>query len=192
MPSPPNGRNAPWVDDAKYQAMYRRSLDDPNGFWAEHGKRVDWIKPYTRIKNTDYHSPVSIKWFEDGTLNVAANCVDRHLAKRGDQVAILWEPDDPATPVRRITYRELHAEVCRFANVLKKLGVKKGDRVTDLHADDPRGRFRHAGDGADRRRALGRLRRLLAGLTRRARINDCESKLVITADEGLRGGKKIR
>src|SRR5437868_2643290 len=103
-----------WVDDAKYKAMYRRSLDDPNGFWAEHGKRVDWIKPYSKVKNTDYHSPVSIKWFEDGTLNVAANCIDRHLAKRADQVAILWEPDDPSTPVRRITYRELHAEVCRF------------------------------------------------------------------------------
>jgi acetyl-CoA synthetase len=179
-----------WVDDAKYKSMYRRSLDDPNGFWAEHGKRIDWIKPYTKIKNTDYHSPVSIKWFEDGTLNVAANCIDRHLAERGDQVAILWEPDDPKAAVRRITYRELHAEVCRFANVLKKLGVKKGDRVTIYMPMIPEVAFAMlatARIGAAHSVVFGGFSPdSLAG-----RINDCGSKIVITADEGLRGGKKI-
>ncbi|MEJ0011290.1 MAG: acetate--CoA ligase [Bauldia sp.] len=179
-----------WVDDAKYKAMYRRSLDEPNGFWAEHGKRIDWIKPYTKVKNTDYRAPVSIKWFEDGTLNVAANCVDRHLAKRGDQVAILWEPDDPATPVRRITYRELHAEVCRFANVLKKLGVKKGDRVTIYMPMIPEVAFAMLATAR-----IGAVHSVVFGGfspdSLAGRINDCGSKIVITADEGLRGGKKI-
>ncbi len=118
-----------FADDAKYQEMYKASVSDPDGFWGEHGKRVDWIKPYTKVKNTSYdpHN-VSIKWFEDGTLNVSANCIDRHLDKRGDQIAIIWEGDDPADD-KSITYKQLHEEVCRFANVLKAQGVKKGDRV---------------------------------------------------------------
>ena len=118
------------VDNAKYLEMYQRSVEDPDGFWGEHGKRVDWIKPYTKVKNTsyDYHN-VSIKWFEDGTLNVAANCVDRHLATRGDQPAIIWEGDDPSEH-KVITYNELSREVNKFANVLHGQGVKKGDRVT--------------------------------------------------------------
>ncbi len=118
------------VDDAKYQEMYARSIKDPNGFWAEQAKRIDWIKPFTKVKNTTYdpHN-VSIKWFEDGTLNACYNCVDRHLAKRGDQTAIIWEGDDPKDD-KKLTYKQLHAEVCRFANVLKARGVKKGDRVT--------------------------------------------------------------
>src|SRR3712207_2632697 len=110
--------------------MYRHSVEDPDGFWGEHGRRIDWIKPYTKVKNTSFApGQASIRWFEDGTLNVAANCTDRHLATRGDQVAIIWEGDDP-NEQKLITYRELHAEVCRFANVLKKHGVKRGDRVT--------------------------------------------------------------
>ena len=119
-----------FVDDAKYQEMYARSIKDPNGFWAEQAKRIDWIKPFTKVKNTSFdpHN-VSIKWFEDGTLNVAYNCIDRHLAKRGDQTAIIWEGDDPKDD-KKITYQQLHDEVCRFANVLKARGVKKGDRVT--------------------------------------------------------------
>ena len=119
-----------FADKAKYQDMYARSIKDPNGFWAEQAKRIDWIKPFSKVKNTSFdpHN-VSIKWFEDGTLNIAYNCVDRHLAKRGDQVAILWEGDDPKDD-KKITYKQLHAEVCRFANVLKARGVKKGDRVT--------------------------------------------------------------
>jgi len=119
-----------YVDDAKYQEMYSRSIKDPDGFWAEHGKRVDWIKPFTKVKNASFApGDISIKWFEDGVLNAAYNCIDRHLATRGDQVAIIWEGDDPKDD-KKITYKQLHAEVCRFANVLKARGVKKGDRVT--------------------------------------------------------------
>ena len=110
--------------------MYRQSIDDPNGFWAEQAKRIDWIKPFTKVKNTSFEYPnVSIKWFEDGALNISANCIDRHLKDRADQVAILWEGDNPAED-KKVTYRELHAHVCRLANVLKARGVKKGDRVT--------------------------------------------------------------
>ncbi len=107
----------------------RPRSQDPGKFWGEHGKRIDWIKPYTKVKNASYAPNVSVKWYEDGVLNVAHNCVDRHLAKRGDQVAIIWEGDDPKDD-KKVTYKELHAEVCRFANVLKERGVKKGDRVT--------------------------------------------------------------
>ena len=127
---PADWRKRAYADDAKYQELYARSIKDPNGFWAEQAKRIDWIKPFSKVKDTSYdpHN-VSIKWFEDGTLNVCHNCVDRHLAKRGDQTAILWEGDDPKDD-KTLTYKQLHAEVCRFANVLKARGVKKGDRVT--------------------------------------------------------------
>ncbi len=129
-PVPSAWASRAWLDDAKYKALYKRSVEDPNGFWGEIGRRLDWIKPYTKVKNTsfDYHN-VSIKWFEDGTLNVSANCIDRHLRTRGDQVAIIWEGDNPKES-ERITYRELHERVSKFANVLKAHGVKKGDRVT--------------------------------------------------------------
>ena len=127
---PAEWKKRAFADDAKYQEMYARSVKDPDGFWGEQAKRIDWIKPFTKVKNTSFdpHN-VSIKWFEDGTLNACYNCVDRHLAKRGDQTAILWEGDDPKDD-KKLTYKELHAEVCRFANVLKARGVKKGDRVT--------------------------------------------------------------
>ena len=119
-----------YVDEAKYRTMYEASLRDPEAFWSEHGRRIDWMKPFTRVKNTTFGpGEVSIRWFEDGVLNVSANCTDRHLAARGDQVAIIWEGDDPADS-RTITYRELHREVCRMANVLRNRGVAKGDRVT--------------------------------------------------------------
>jgi len=115
---------------AQYAELYRRSVSDPDGFWREQAQRIDWIKPFTKVKNTTFEYPdVSIKWFEDGVLNISANCIDRHLAKRGDQVAIIWEGDVPGTQ-ELITYRKLHERVCRCANVLKSLGVKKGDRVT--------------------------------------------------------------
>ncbi|MEO6394341.1 MAG: AMP-binding protein, partial [Devosia sp.] len=115
---------------AQYEEKYARSVNDPDGFWSEEAKRLDWIKSPTRIKNTTFNYPnVSIKWFEDGVLNVSANCLDRHLASRGDQPAIIWEGDTPGTD-GRVTYRELYERVCRFANVLKAQGVKKGDRVT--------------------------------------------------------------
>src|SRR5512132_1559359 len=118
-----------WIDNDKYLKLYEQSIKNPDGFWAEHGQRLDGIKPFTKVKDVSFHHNVYIKWFYDGTLNVSANCLDRHLAKRGDQVAILWEGDDPSKS-RKITYRELHREVCIFANVLKGLGVKKGDRIT--------------------------------------------------------------
>ena len=119
-----------FVNAERYVKMYAASLKDPNAFWAEHGKRIDWMKPFTKVKNTSFGpGSVSIKWFEDGVTNVAHNCIDRHLAKRGDQTAIIFEGDDPKDDAK-ITYRELHEHVCRFANVLKRHGVKKGDRVT--------------------------------------------------------------
>ncbi|OYY81914.1 MAG: acetyl-coenzyme A synthetase, partial [Rhizobiales bacterium 35-66-30] len=119
-----------FVDAAEYAAMYKASVSDPDAFWAEHGKRIHWFEPFTTVKNTSFvPGEVSIKWFEDGITNVAYNCVDRHLAERGDQVAIIWEGDDPSES-RNITYRELSEQVNRFANVLRNRDVKKGDRVT--------------------------------------------------------------
>jgi acetyl-CoA synthetase len=175
----------------QYAELYLRSIDDPDGFWRDEAKRIDWIKPPTKIKNTSFEYPnISIKWFEDGELNLAANCVDRHLATRGDQVAIIWEPDDPKEAVRRITYRELHAEVCRFANVLKAKGVSKGDPVTIYLPMIPEAAYAMlacARIGAIHSVVFGGFSPdALAG-----RINDCKSTIVITADEGLRGGKKV-
>ncbi|MCT2402101.1 acetyl-coenzyme A synthetase N-terminal domain-containing protein, partial [Novosphingobium mangrovi (ex Huang et al. 2023)] len=119
------------IDNDRYLAMYRRSVDDPEGFWAGEARRIDWIKPFSTVKQTSFdEADFGISWFSDGTLNLSANCLDRHLATRGDAVAILWEPDDPKNPERRITYRELHQQVCKFANLLKSRGVKKGERVT--------------------------------------------------------------
>ena len=119
------------IDGATYRAMYEASIRDPEAFWGKEAKRIDWIKHFTKVKNTCFTYPdVSINWFEDGTLNICANCVDRHLKKRGDQVAIIWEPDDPNADARHVTYRELYCEVNVFANVLRLMGVKRGDRVT--------------------------------------------------------------
>src|SRR5271156_333512 len=117
------------LDEAEYFRRYKESLEDPNGFWGREGNRIDWIKPYTKVMNASFDGDVSIKWYEDGTLNASANCLDRHLASRGDQVAILWEGDDPSES-RSITYAELALQVNVFANALKELGAKKGDRVT--------------------------------------------------------------
>ncbi len=189
-PVPAEWAKHAWIDEAKYQEMYKRSVDDPDGFWADEAGKIDWITPFTKVKNTSFAAPdVSIKWFEDGTLNVSANCIDRHLATRGDQVAILWEGDDPAES-RTITYRELHREVCIFANVLKKLGAKKGDRVTIYLPMIPEAAVAMlacARIGAIHSVVFGGFSPdALAG-----RIDDCRSKLVITADEGLRAGRKI-
>ena len=179
-----------FIDEAKYKEMYARSIKDPNGFWAEQAKRLDWTKAPTKIKNTSYdpHN-VSIKWFEDGKLNVAYNCVDRHLAKRGEQTAIIWEGDDPKDD-KKLTYRELHAEVCRFANVLKARGVKKGDRVTIYMPMIPEAAISMlacARIGAVHSVVFGGFSPdSLAG-----RIEDCKSSVVVTADEGVRGGRKI-
>src|SRR5271154_6837506 len=127
---PAEWKKRAFIDQAKYLDMYTRSVNDPNGFWAEQAKRVDWIKPFHKVENTSFApGNISIKWFEDGVLNVAWNCIDRHLAKRGDQTAIIWVGDSPSES-KHITYRQMHDSVCRIANVLKSLGVKKGDRVT--------------------------------------------------------------
>src|SRR5579871_5192550 len=178
------------VDDAKYVAMYERSIKDPDGFWAVEGKRIDWFKPFTKVKNTSFDPHhVSIKWFEDGVTNVAHNCIDRHLAKRGDQIAIIWEGDDPKSD-RKITYRELHAEVGRFANVLKARGAKKGDRITIYLPMIPEAAYAMlacARIGAIHSVVFGGFSPdSLAG-----RIEDAQSTIVITADEGVRGGRKV-
>ena len=180
------------IDGATYRAMYEASIRDPEAFWGKEAKRIDWIKHFTKVKNTSFTYPdVSINWFEDGTLNICANCVDRHLKKRGDQVAIIWEPDDPNADARHVTYRELYCEVNVFANVLRLMGVKRGDRVTIYLPMIPEAAFAMlacARIGAIHSVVFGGFSPdSLAG-----RIADCKSKLVITADEGLRGGKKIK
>ena len=179
-----------FINNEKYAAMYKRSVEDPNGFWGEVGKRIDWIKPYTRVKNTSYdpHN-VSIKWYEDGTLNVSANCIDRHLKTRADQVAIIWEGDDP-TMDEKITYRQLHERVCKFANVLKANGVKKGDRVTIYLPMIPEVAYAFLACAR-----IGAIHSVVFGGfspdSLAARIIDAESKFIITADEGVRGGRPI-
>jgi acetyl-CoA synthetase len=180
------------INEAMYRAMYEASIRDPDKFWGEQGKLIDWIKPYTRVKNTSFAYPdVSIKWFEDGTLNVSANCIDRHLEARRDQVAIIWEPDDPREASRHITYGELHREVNVFANVLLSMGVKRGDRVTIYLPMVPEAAYAMlacARIGAIHSVVFGGFSPdALAG-----RITDCKSKLIITSDEGLRGGKRVK
>ncbi|GBD49929.1 acetate--CoA ligase [Methylopila sp. Yamaguchi] len=178
------------VDAAKYDADYARSIQDPDGFWGEVGKRVDWITPFTKVKNVSYApGNVSIKWYEDGALNVAANCVDRHLETRGDQVAILWEGDDPKDS-KAITYRQLHEQVCRFANALKDRGVAKGDRVTIYLPMIPEAAYAMLACAR-----IGAIHSIVFGGfspdSLASRIEGCASKVVITADEGLRGGRKV-
>ncbi len=190
-PVSPEWATRAWIDDQAYRSLYERSVKDPVEFWGEMGRRVDWIKPYTQVKNTSFgpSTDVSIKWFEDGTLNVCANCVDRHLETRGDQVAIIWEGDDP-TQDEKITYKQLHARVCKFANVLKTLGVEKGDRVTIYLPMIPEAAYAMlacARIGAVHSIVFGGFSPdSLAG-----RIVDADSKLTITADEGLRGSKTV-
>ncbi len=187
---PADWKSRAYIDDAKYKEMYARSIKDPNGFWGDEAKRLDWIKKPTKVKNTTYdpHN-VSIKWFEDGTLNASYNCIDRHLAKRGDQTAIIWEGDDPKDS-RKVTYKELHADVCRFANVLKARGVRKGDRVTIYMPMIPEAvvaLLACARIGAVHSVIFGGFSPdSIAG-----RLEDCKSAVVVTADEGLRGGRKV-
>lgn len=177
------------IDSETYQKWYADSVKNPDKFWGKHGKRLDWFKPYTKVRNASFTGKVSIKWFEDGQLNVSYNCIDRHLKKRGDQVAIIWEGDNPYDD-RKITYRELHEHVCRYANVLKKHGVKKGDRVTIYMPMIPEvayAMFACTRIGAIHSVVFGGFSPdSLAG-----RIEDCRSSIVITADEGLRGGRRI-
>ncbi|MAL80546.1 MAG: acetate--CoA ligase [Sneathiella sp.] len=189
-PVPEELAKTAWADKASYQAMYRASIEDPAAFWGEHGKRIDWIKPYTQVKDVSYNQDdLHIRWYYDGTLNVSYNCLDRHLETRGDSTAIIWEGDDPKDD-KKLTYRELHAEVCKFANVLKAQGVKKGDRVTlymPMIVEAAVAMLACARIGAVHSVVFGGFSPdALAG-----RIQDCKSNCVITADEGIRGGRAI-
>jgi acetyl-CoA synthetase len=179
-----------YLDQGKYEDWYRRSIADPNGFWAEHGKRIDWMKPFHKVKNTSFGpGNVSIKWFEDGTTNVAYNCIDRHLDKRGNQTAIIWEGDDPSES-RKITYRELHDEVCRFANILRNRNIGKGDTVTIYMPMIPEAAYAMLACAR-----IGAVHSVVFGGfspdSLASRIEGCKSRVVITADEGLRGGRKV-
>ena len=178
------------ADKAKYEQMYKASIEDNEGFWGEQGKRLDWIKPYTKVKNVNFMVPdVSIKWYEDGTLNASANCIDRHLKTRGDQPAIIWEGDEP-TDDKTITYKQLHAEVCRLANAMKERGVKKGDRVCiymPMIVEAAYAMLACARIGAVHSIVFGGF----SPDSLSSRINDSKCVAVITADEGVRGGKKI-
>ena len=190
FPPSDEGASRAHIDIQGYQKAYAESLSDPDAFWAEHGKRIDWIQPYTKISDVSYDKPdVHIKWYEDGTLNASANCLDRHLETRGDKTAILWEGDDPAD-AKHITFKELHAQVCRFANALKARGVNKGDRVTIYMPMVPEAAVAMlacARIGAIHSVVFGGFSPdALAG-----RIKDCGSTVVITADEGIRGGRPI-
>ena len=185
-----------WADNAlvnaqQYDAMYRQSVEDPTRFWSEAAQRIDWIRPFTKVNDSSFNeADFGISWFSDGTLNLSANALDRHLAERGDTVAILWEPDSPTEAHRSITYRQLHEEVCRFANLLKSRGVKRGHRVTIYLPMVP--------EAAVAMLACARIGAIhsivFAGFSPDAlagRIIDCDSTLVITADEGLRGGRRV-
>ncbi|HEM6891874.1 TPA: acetate--CoA ligase [Providencia rettgeri] len=178
------------INEQQYNDEYQRSIQDPEGFWGEKGKIVDWIKPYTRVKNTSFDpGHIDIRWFEDGTLNLSANCLDRHLAEKGDQVAIIWEGDDPSSS-KNVTYRELHQDVCQFANVLKQQGIRKGDVVAIY--------MPMVVEAAVAMLACARIGAIhtviFAGFSPEAvsgRVIDCKAKLIITADEGLRAGRAI-
>ena len=178
------------INREQYEAMYRESIEDPDSFWGRHGRRIDWMRPYTKVKNTSFdRNNLSIRWFEDGTLNASVNCLDRHLAERGDQTAIIFEGDEPDVS-RHVSYRELHEKTCRFANALKGLGVKKGDVVTlymPMIVETAVAMLACARIGAIHSVVF-------AGFSPEAlaaRIGNGGSRFVITADEGVRGGKRI-
>jgi acetyl-CoA synthetase len=190
FPVPEDVAKNAYVDDAKYQEMYKKSVEDSEGFWAEHGKRIDWIKPFTQVKDVSYDPhDVHIRWFHDGTLNVSANCLDRHLETRGDQVAIIWEGDDPADD-EKITYRDLYTRVCKMANAMREMGVKKGDRVCIYLPMIPEATVAMLACAR-----IGAVHSIVFGGfspdSLASRIQDSECVMVITADEGLRGGRKV-
>ncbi len=189
-PVPADWAASAYVNAASYAEKYRRSIEEPEAFWREESARIDWIKPWTRLSRCSYEeADFGIEWFSDGTLNVSANCLDRHLAERGDQVAIIWEGDD-SEHQRRLTYRQLHADVCRFANTLKGLGAKKGDRITIYLPMIPEAAV--AMLACTRIGAIHSI--VFGGFSPEAlagRIQDCDSNLVITADAGMRGGKLV-
>ncbi|WP_417681426.1 acetate--CoA ligase [Pseudidiomarina aquimaris] len=185
---PAEAKSRAHIDNERYLEMYQHSVEDPEGFWREQGQRIDWFSPYSKVKNTSFKpGDITIKWFEDGTLNACYNCVDRHLAERGDKTAIIWEGDDPSVS-EEISYKQLHAEVSRFANGLKKLGVEKGDRVAIYMPMVPEAAYAMLACAR-----IGAVHTVIfGGFSPNAiadRVNDCGVKVVITADEGRRGGK---
>ncbi|WP_422369390.1 acetate--CoA ligase [Pelagibius sp.] len=190
FPVPAETAESAWCDEAGYFKLYEQSIADPEAFWAEHGKRIHWFKPFTQVKDVNFGpGDVSIKWFADGTTNASYSCIDRHLPAKKDDIAIIWEGDDPSES-KHISYGELHENVCRLANALKARGVKKGDRVTLYMPMIPEAAYAMlacARIGAIHSVVFGGFSPdALAG-----RIQDCESNCVITADEGLRGGRKV-
>ncbi len=190
FPVSPDWAKRAYVDAAKYEALYARASEDPDGFWGDQAQRLDWISFPTQIKDVSFEAwNHHIRWYEDGVLNVSANCVDRHLKDKADQVAIIWEGDDPKDS-KRITYAQLHREVCRFANVLKANGVKRGDRVTIYLPMIPEAAYAMLACAR-----VGAIHSVVFGGfspdSLANRILDCESEVVITADEGLRGGKPV-
>ncbi|MDN3396294.1 MULTISPECIES: acetate--CoA ligase [unclassified Pseudoalteromonas] len=189
-PVPAHIKNAALVDNEKYNTMYKQSVEDPEGFWAEHGKRIDWFTPYSKVKNTSFDKGhINIKWYEDGYLNASYNCIDRHLKTKADKVALIWEGDDPSQS-ENITYQQLHDEVAKFANGLKKLGVKKGDRVAIYMPMSPQAIY--AMQACARIGAIHSV--IFGGFSPSAiadRINDSGAKVVITSDEGRRAGNCV-
>ncbi len=189
-PVPAHIKNAALVDNEKYNTMYKQSIEDPEGFWAEHGKRLDWFTPYSKVKNTSFDKGhINIKWYEDGYLNASYNCIDRHLKTKADKVALIWEGDDPSQS-ENITYQQLHDEVAKFANGLKKLGVKKGDRVAIYMPMSPQAIY--AMQACARIGAIHSV--IFGGFSPSAiadRINDSGAKVVITSDEGRRAGNCV-
>ncbi len=189
-PVPAHIKNAALVDNEKYNTMYKQSVEDPEGFWAEHGKRLDWFTPYSKVKNTSFDKGhINIKWYEDGYLNASYNCIDRHLKTKADKVALIWEGDDPSQS-ENITYQQLHDEVAKFANGLKKLGVKKGDRVAIYMPMSPQAIY--AMQACARIGAIHSV--IFGGFSPSAiadRINDSGAKVVITSDEGRRAGNCV-
>ena len=191
QPSAQDSSRKPHVNAQDYARMYAASVTDPDTFWAEEGKRIDWIKPFQTVKNTSFApGNIDIRWFEDGTLNVSANCIDRHLETRGDQTAIIWEPDDPTKEAsQHITYKDLHVSVCKMANVLTDLGVTKGDRVVIYLPMIPEAAYAMLACAR-----IGAIHSIVfAGFSPDAlgaRINGCDAKVVITADYAPRGGRE--
>jgi acetyl-CoA synthetase len=190
IPVSPQVSAKAWIDAAKYKTMYEQSINDPQTFWGEQGHHLDWIKPYTKVKSGDFNGDAVVKWFEDGTLNASANCIDRHLPHRANQIAIIWEPDEPTGVARHITYGELFEKTCALANVLKRHGVGKGDRVIIYLPMIPEAAFALLACAR-----IGAVHSVVfAGFSPHAlrdRIIDCDAKVVITADEGLRAGRKV-
>jgi acetyl-CoA synthetase len=189
IPVPDALAQSAWIDEAGYARRYQQSIGDPEGFWREEGKRLHWIKPYTKVKDTSFSGNVHVRWFHDGTLNASYNCIDRHLDTRADQTAILWEGDSPSEH-RHVSYAELHENVCRLANVLLSRGVKRGDRVTIYMPMIPEAAYAMLACAR-----IGAIHSVVFGgfspESLVGRIQDCQSNCLITADEGLRGGRKV-